>query len=473
MVKVVNEGTILPARYPSQVFDWGIGGVLDESGEFVEESGMGVWHRFGGKYEYDKKECNYFDETVIYVGPMRDHWGHFIAECSVRLWYLLENEADYKVAFCGLWFEENKMSSKVTDIFRLLGVEKDRLLDIRKPTKVKCILIPSPALQYNPYYFTVGKIEDFFLNWGKHDRECDYTVEFRKIFQSIIRKVEAEQYKTSEKIYYTRTGLDRKNEIGENLIEKIFRKNGYMIVSPEKESVEMQVALMKSCKVFASIEGTLAHNIVFARENIKQIILMKNLGENTLQAPLNRCMDIEAKYIYIGCRPFGRKFPHGGYDGICWLRPGRALKRWCHENNMWFPGRTEIFMADMKNLLSYIRVCEREMHELVKMKKEMWSENKRILKNVKKYQNIALYGASARCLRWKDIIEKKYPKKQLYWMDTNYEALRKYIQIYGMEDMAGMKECMYLIGISNRAAAEEVKEKMLQRGIEEEKIYLA
>lgn len=473
MVTVVNEGTILPARYPSQVFDWGIGGILDESGEFVEESGMGVWHRFGGRYEYDKNNCTYLDETVIYVGPMRDHWGHFIAECSVRLWYLLENETDCRIAFCGLWFDEGKMSSKVTDVFRLLGVEKDRLLDIRKPTKVKRILIPSPALQYDPYHFAAGKIEDFYLNWSERDYRCNYTAEFRNIFQHMIQKVEAGQYKTAEKVYYTRTGLGGKNEIGENLIEKIFRKNGYMVVSPEKESVEAQIVIMNSCKVFASIEGTPAHNIVFARENIRQIILVKNLGKNTLQEPLDKCMGIEAKYIYIGCRPFGRKFPHGGYDGICWLRPCRALKRWCCENNMWFPGRLEIFGVDLKNLLSYIRLCGREMQELLKSKREMLREKRRILKLVKNYQNIVLYGVSARCLKWKDMIEKRYPQKRLYWMDTNDEAIRRYIQVYGVEEAGSMKDCVYLIGIANSAAVEEVKKKLLHRGIEEEKIYVA
>lgn len=467
-VKRVKEGTILPARYFSEIFDWGIGGVLDENGEFVEESGMGVLHRFGGKYEYDEKECDYFDETVIYVGPMRTHWGHFLAECSLRFWYLLEDQSGCKVAFCGLWFEEGKLSPKLIDIFGLLGVEKDRLLDIRKPTKFKQIIIPAPALKYEPYNFAPGKIQDLFVNWGKHSSNWNYTADYKKIFQSIVQKVEMGSYKTAEKIYYTRTGLDKKNEIGERLIEKIFRKNDFLIVSPEKESVETQIALMNSCKFFVSVEGTLAHNIIFAREQLKQTILLKKTGKNALQAQLNQCMNIEAESVYVGCRPFGRKFPRGGWDGIYWIRPSRALKKWCHDNNMWFPGRLEILAADLKNLLAYIRLCSQEMRENAKTKKE----DSRMLKKVKSYRNIVLYGVNARCLHWKDEIESKYPQKRLHWADTNDKAIQKYIQVYSMDDVTEMQECIYLIGITNKAAAEEVKKAMLQKGIEENRIYL-
>lgn len=467
-VKVVQEGTILPARYFSVVFDWGIGGVLDENGEFVEESGMEVMHRFGGKYEYDEQECEYLDETVIYLGPMMTHWGHFLAECSVRFWYLLENQEDYRVAFCGFWYGEGELSLKLTDIFGLLGVGKERLLDIRRPVKFKRILIPSPALEYASCELAAGNLEDFLVNWGEHNRRWSYTAGFRKTFQSITRKAEKEQYKTAEKIYYTRTGMRFRNEIGEDLIKKIFSKNGYMIVSPERESVEMQIALMHSCKRFVSLEGTLAHNIVFAGEDLKQTILWKKKVENALQPHLNQCMGVETESIYIGCRPFGRRFPRGGSDGIYWLRPGRMLKKWCHENDMWFPGPLEIFVADLKNLFAYIRLCGEEMRGSVKMRKE----DSRVLKRAKSCKKIVLYGVNPRCLRWKHKIERKYPQKQIYWADTNDKAIQKYIKVYSMDDVADMKECVCFIGITDRVAAEEVKRKMLKKGMEEKAVYL-
>jgi len=472
MVKVVKEGTILPVRYVSQIFDWGIGGVIDENGNFVEESGMEVPHRFGGKYAYDEKECTYLGETVIYVGPVRDHWGHFLAECSVRFWYLLENQENYKVAFCGLWFEEGKLSPKLLDVFRLLGIEKDRLLDIRKPTKFKQILIPSPTLEYKPFRFIPGEIEDFFNNWGEWNRSWSYTADFKNIFKSMADKVNLAQYETADKIYYTRTGMEGKKEIGEKLIEKIFRENGYRIVSPEKESVEMQIALMNSCKAFASMEGTLAHNIIFAKEKIKQVILLKRKGENALQEPLNKCMDIKAEHIYIECRPFGFAFPHGGWNGIRWIRACRALKEWCKENHMWFPGPGEIFVNDIKNLWSYLQLCSQELRTLMKTKWEMMKEDKQILKMVKEYQNIILYGVNARCLHWKDKIRKRYPQKQLYWADTNYEAMQKYIRVYSVDDVIeNIGECVYLIGINNKTAVEEVRKEILRKGVSEKMIY--
>lgn len=467
-IKVVKEGTILPARYFSAVFDWGIGGVLDEDGEFVEESGMEVMHRFGGKYEYDEAECDYLEETVVYVGLIRNHWGHFLAECSARFWYLLKEQTDYKVAFCGFW--EGEFSPKLIEIFGFLGVGKDRMLDIRKPTKFKRILIPSPALTYEPYNVMPGKTEDFFANWGKHNCNWNYTDEFKEIFEGIVQKAMPKTYAAAEKIYYTRTGLNRKKEIGEDLIEKIFFKNGYMIVSPEKESVETQIMLMNSCKRFVSMEGTLAHNIVFTAqgEQLRQLILCKQIWKNALQNRLNKCMGVAAESIYVGCRPFGKKFPCGGWDGIYWLRPGRELKKWCQENDMWFPGPFEIFAADVKNLFAYIRLCGEEMRGDAKT----WKEDSRVLKRVRNYKNIVLYGINSRCLRLKHRIERKYPQKQVYLADTNAGAIRKYIEVYGMDDAAALQECACLIGITNRAAAEEVKREMLKKGMEEKAVYL-
>ncbi len=91
---------------------------------------------------------------------------------------------------------------------------------------------------------------------------------------------------------------------------------------------------------------------------------------------------------------------------------------------------------------------------------------------MKDYKNIVLYGVNARCLHWQNEIERKYPQKRLHWADTNQRAIQKYIQVYSMDDVVDFEECTDLIGITNRAAAEEVKKAMLQKGIEENQIYL-
>ena len=131
-------------------------------------------------------------------------------------------------------------------------------------------------------------------------------------------------------------------------------------------------------------------------------------------------------------------------------------------------GPLEIFAADLKNLSTYIRLCGEEMCGDIKT----WKEDSRVLKRVKNYKNIVLYGINPRCLRLKHRIERKYPQKQVYLADTNAGAIRKYIEVYGMDDAAALKECACLIGITNRATAEEVKQEMLKRGMEEKAVYL-
>lgn len=51
-------------------------------------------------YSVDRKELVELDEDVIYGGSLIGHFGHFMAECWDRLWYLLQHpELQSKILF--------------------------------------------------------------------------------------------------------------------------------------------------------------------------------------------------------------------------------------------------------------------------------------------------------------------------------------------------------------------------------------
>ena len=93
--------------------------------------------------------------------------------------------------------------------------------------------------------------------------------------------------------------MSKKKEIGESIFEKLFEKNGYKIIAPEKLTIEEQAYLVYNCKMLASLEGTLAHNVVFAKKDTLQIILRKQSEIIPRQIMLNQITSTRVIYIDV------------------------------------------------------------------------------------------------------------------------------------------------------------------------------
>lgn len=109
-IQDIEGGLVLPNR-PSKGYLFGKGGVLDKNYKYLPLSG--IYSKAGRIDAQKEKYETYFgdgglsseisiqemDEEVIYLGYIFNHWGHFLVDCSTRLWYLLENW-DHKKRLC-------------------------------------------------------------------------------------------------------------------------------------------------------------------------------------------------------------------------------------------------------------------------------------------------------------------------------------------------------------------------------------
>ena len=78
-----KNATILPLReVVNEGLLFGLGGVADENGQYVELSGFP--ERIGKGYAFENPV--YKDEKVVYCGYLVNHWGHFLIEGVTRLW---------------------------------------------------------------------------------------------------------------------------------------------------------------------------------------------------------------------------------------------------------------------------------------------------------------------------------------------------------------------------------------------------
>lgn len=285
-----EKAIILPVK-PSSELKWGKGGVISEKNEFISESlHPGYFkekeNRFGGYYDYDVDKTEYIDESVIYCDPIILQWGHFLVDSISRLWYAIDS--DLKVAFCGYGFPKYELTGPYIRFFELLGIKKERLIDIRKPTRFKSVIIPDLSYVADSYY----------------------SDEYKKIFRTAASNISSEiDMKVNiDKVYFTRCQFRdngaRTREIGEHFLEEIFRKNGYTVISPEKCTLDEQIYILSNCKEFASLSGTVAHNVLFAQNIRKFTILNKTSHTQRQQYYLNKISGLKTCNVDVYKEPF-------------------------------------------------------------------------------------------------------------------------------------------------------------------------
>lgn len=288
-VKIVENGYLLPARNAERRL-FGHGGVLSEEKQYIQESQITAYAKYmtypnGDDYEiylgegYDIENCDIceIEGTVIYAGYLSNHWGHFLIDSMTRIYCALEDSyKDAKIAFL---VDEGKAHQMITNIkrfFELLGIE-DRIVLINRVTKCEKIVIPEQAYQINGYY----------------------SEKYIRVFERVASAVDLDKYKTYDNVYFTRSRFSKaqSTEIGEEILVHIFEKNGFEIISPEHCSLDEQIAIIRKSKQLAGIIGTIAHNMLFANENQKMIILNKTYNLNMAQMDINIMRQLDITYI--------------------------------------------------------------------------------------------------------------------------------------------------------------------------------
>lgn len=288
--KIVEQGYLLPNRYAEKRL-FGHGGVLDSDREYVKESEMNAYAKYmitsgnnnpkeiylGEGYEIKETVDNYMDEDVVYLGYINNHWGHFLIDCSTRLYYFLKNEKiKYKYAFLVNENEEYHAIAPIKRFFELLGIDK-QLVFVNHVTKCRRIIIPEQGYMINGYYSRA----------------------YLDVFSRVAEQVDCSKYPKYDKVYYSRNELKKAqgSEVGEEILLDLFQKNNFKVISPERCSLDEQIAIIRNTELLAGIIGTLGHNMLFAQPHQKMILINKTYNVNIAQLDINRMKNVDMTYI--------------------------------------------------------------------------------------------------------------------------------------------------------------------------------
>lgn len=273
----ITDGVVLPYKKTSEMTQ-AAGGVLDAQGQFVEASAQ---HTVGEDIVcgYEPSTIENSNKHVIYFGAFHAHWGHFLTEMVTRCWYFCQQidwERWYVVYIRRTDICSQPMDGTYQEFLELLGVPVDRIIQVERPTRFATVVVP--------------EISNDPGHW--------YTDAYVKIFDQ-IRNAVGDELPGYEKVYYTRQkakGL-RDTQIGEKSICKLFKRNGYRIVAPERLTLREQVSILKHCKQMVVIEGTLMHNILFAGSGIQFVIINRVCGANGYQPFINQARTADVTYV--------------------------------------------------------------------------------------------------------------------------------------------------------------------------------
>lgn len=246
-----------------------------------------------------------------------------------------------KLAFFGIQVSPQLFHAKnsiFSDFFRFAGIDTLDFIGVDRIMRFRTIYVPS-----------IGYDED---------RKCfslDYLLTFNQIIRNVTICGETEHYlKTkiqSSKIYLSRTKFAKDKEAGEPIIERFFAVNGYKVFYPEQMSFALQVLVYKEAEIIASVEGTIAHNILFSMNAKKQIIIRKQSLENWRQPWFNKMKNVPAVYINCYYEPFSR-FPYNWDLGPFLMLFNDNLKHFASENNMRLP--KGIIFANIESIFYYL-----------------------------------------------------------------------------------------------------------------------
>ena len=286
---VVENGYLLPNRFaPRRCF--GHGGVLDADKKYVKQSEVNAYSKYAGTPAEDDEmeiymgegyevtgETEYLDEDVIYLGYLNNHWGHFLLDSTSRLYpFLKDTEGKYKYAYVVNEGQEYIPGASIARFFELLGIT-ERVLFINKPVRCKSITIPEQGFMINAYY----------------------SKEFLEIFEKVVSGVDCSKYPTYDKVYYARASFKKaqESELGENVLLELFKKNHFTIISPEKCTLDEQIAIVRNAKFLAGITGTIPHNLLFAKPGQKMLIINKTHNINMAQMDINIMKQADVCYV--------------------------------------------------------------------------------------------------------------------------------------------------------------------------------
>ncbi|MBE6102565.1 MAG: glycosyltransferase family 61 protein [Selenomonas ruminantium] len=261
-VRKVTAGILLPPdNWNPQTGEYQ-GGVCDRQRSFV--AGM-FRHKppqagfYGVSSAYPVKgNIVYEDKDVIFGGILIGHFGHFLLECLGRLWYVMERDEPHKPL---VFLTELDVCPWFWDFFALLGIARERIILVGKPTQFKSVIVPEESVH----------------SWYSYTQK--YLLPYRYIAAQ-AQKLTGNK-SLGKKLFLTRIRLAKSQTkcINEEYFCQFFARQGFAMVELESFPLAEQIAIVNNAEEIVSIMGSLTHWALFCRPGTKFTMLTRTSAD--------------------------------------------------------------------------------------------------------------------------------------------------------------------------------------------------
>lgn len=336
-----DNATILPWK-PSKN-SWGLGGVEDASKKFIEQSAyMNGWSKYGGAYKTNEVPSE-VDECFVWMGMFVRQWGHFLLDCVNRLWCINDDMyKDLKVAY--LCEPSTEISGNYLRFLELLGVKKENIIRITKPTKVKKIYIPQLSFVKLEYY----------------------SMEYLKMFETVCRNSKSFEQWDGKDVYFTREayshGLKAK-DFGLEAIKKNFAGNGFVCIEPQNLSLEEQISIWNNARTVACLNGSIPLNLLLCQNSQVNVVVCNKTNKEHENL---RIIESITKHRVMYIDVFDPKYTNSEFslgNGPFLCTTTEQFKRYIFDHNMVYTRESPI-----ERIYSIIRFNLVRLYRLLKDK---------------------------------------------------------------------------------------------------------
>lgn len=298
---------------------------------------------------YDVQDVQYVDERVVYCGYLVNHWGHFLIEAVARLWYFLERPENIdRYVFVSETDGTTCAQANYLEFLELLGIA-DKIDIINRPKKYRTVIVPELSYSYRNYY----------------------TDQYKRIFDCVAKEAlkRDNNQVQAEKVFFSRSHFPKAQmyEAGLGLLDNYFAKNGYLVVYPEQLGLAEMISIIRRAKLCSSESGSTPHNMLFAEDGQKLIIIERQSVINNVQSDIDVVRKLDVTYVdgHYTIYPV----PTGG--GPFFLAYNSWFRMFSHDMGYCDPDEQFISEKYIRKCLNhYMKVYRKDFGELLGM--EQW-----------------------------------------------------------------------------------------------------
>lgn len=321
-VETVENGIVYPMERNAHQDYEQFGGVTDKDGNFIRLSLLDRnifdhddalkpytdWYS-GANPKYSIADIEKSDETVVFFGVLYPHYCHAILEMLSRIWYFLDHPYCKAVYIADPEIKEEKC---FLDFVKAFGFPLENLVRITKPVQFKNVIVPEQSFRlHDKFHRKHAEVLERIKRNLPIEKNDLYHIEkkqypHRRMWLWLKNKlglIRPEKYK---RIYllkdpaFTSQGTPRFSDLH---IGKIFEKNGYTLINPERISVTEVVKVLSLCEDLIAQSGTNAHQIWWMKDKTKVTVLNRSRHACQIQNTIGQMKDMDSTYIDASFNP--------------------------------------------------------------------------------------------------------------------------------------------------------------------------